>query len=191
MSKYVAPHLRDNTMPRSEQRRTRPSNQKTYWDRQREIEQKTKDEEEKLVEKKRIESLEMTEENFPALGNSSTKTTGWGGRKFSELASEWKEEDDKLIETETMNSVREDTREDFVLPRFMTTRRFEEPEDVAEEPKPASPVDDEWTVVSHRKVRKPKPIIDDEFDQRDEVNENGDTVWDAPEEHETCWDERR
>ena len=178
-------------MPKSEQRRPRPSNNKGFWERQREQEQKAKEEEQKLLEEKRIRALEMNEENFPVLGNPGAKTTSWGGRKFSELASEWKEEQDKIVEEEALNSTRGEVREDFVLPRFMTNRRFEEPEDVVEEPKPLPSPDDEWTVVSNRKVRKPKPIIDDEFEAHDEVDETGETVWDAPEEHETCWDERR
>lgn len=178
-------------MPRSEQRSQRPSNQKSYWERQRQEQQKAKEEEQKLLEEKRLKSLEMNEDNFPVLGNPPAKSSGWDGRKFSELASEWKEEQDKLIDENTMNNVKDEIREDFVLPRFMTTRRFEEPEDVVDEPKTVTPVEDEWTVVSHKKVRKPKPIIDDEFDEQAEVDDNGETVWDGPEEHETCWDERR
>jgi hypothetical protein len=91
----------------------------------------------------------------------------------------------------------------FQLPRFRNVRRFAEPEDEyydEAEHNPEEKVDkeeeeegEEWTLVDNFKYRKPKPELDfsdDELGNYGEPNEDG-TVWGAPEEHETCWDDRR
>jgi hypothetical protein len=194
MSAYKPPHLRNPIVeqpPRMPQRSYNNSfktRQKSQWDIQREEAAKQKEQDEKAREEKRLRGLEMNDENFPTLGNATTSTSGWAGRKFSELVSEWKEEDDRTKEEdEILNSNEHDV---FVLPKFTNLHRFEEPEDIVEEVSSSKQVDDEWTTVKSKKNRKPKPLPSEEQDNFEE-QENNDTVWsEERQEHETCWDER-
>jgi hypothetical protein len=194
MSAYKPPHLRNPIVeqpPRMPQRSYNNSfktRQKSHWDIQREEAAKQKEQEEKAKEEKRLRGLEMNDENFPTLGNATTSTSGWAGRKFSELVSEWKEEEDRLKEEdEILNNNEHDV---FVLPKFTNMHRFEEPEDVVEEISPIKQVEDEWITVKSKKNRKPKALVSEEHDNFEE-QENNDTVWsEERQEHETCWDER-
>lgn len=214
---YVPPHLRNKqvtteqptteqstTMERKnpfqkERRAPRRPHEKPFW----QIEQEKAKLE--LEEKKKAEErgLEDTVENFPTLGGNTVTAPSsmWSAtRKFSELASDWKSTDDQRKEEEERRKNRtEDTRHEhtFQLPRFRSMRRFSEPEDEyyeegdlrTEQP---IPEEEKWTLVDNRKYRKPKAEFDfseDGFDDRED-EEDG-TVWGAPEEHETCWDDRR
>lgn len=214
---YLPPHMRNKqfaseqptTMERKnpfqkERRTPRRQQEKTFW----EIEQ----EKAKLeVEKKKKEAergLEDTVENFPTLGGNTVVASGsaWSAsRKFSELASDWKSTDDKRKEEEERQKEREknceieNRRDDtFQLPRFYNMHRFSEPEDEyypdgGVQPEQSIQEEEKWTLVDNRKYRKPKPEFDfneDDLDNYDEDGEDG-TVWGAPEEHETCWDDRR
>lgn len=172
---------------RNKQRAPRRQFEKPFW----QIE-KEKAEQEAIEKQKEIErGLEDTEQNFPTLGVAGIKS-GWSGtRKFTELVSEWKADEDKKKEEEEAEKTlgyKNDTG--FVLPQFNNVRRFEEPEEVIEEAE--QPAEDEWTRVDHRKYRKPKAektFEEDEFD--DDEGEHDDTVWGGQEEHQTCWDDRR
>jgi hypothetical protein len=153
---------------------------------------KQAEEEEKRKQAER--GLERTEENFPALGNAGAKQMTWGGRKFTDLAAEWKEETDREKEAKTVEEKRTDDSE-FVLPRFHNIRRFAEPEEeiAAVSEKPVDP-DGEWEIVLP-KVRKEKreltfEELEAKYGGEPDAEEDG-TVWGAPEEHQTCWDERR
>ena len=197
MSAYKPPHLRNpmaEQPPRMPQRSSYNKNfkprQKSFWDQQREEAAKQKEQEDKQKEENRLRGLEMNEENFPTLGNPNTSSYGWNGRKFSELATEWKEEDDRLKDYQ-LNSKNTEDSDIFVLPKFTNIHRFEEPEDTQEETKLVPQVEDEWTVVKSRKNRKSKtPNNTEESNNFDEI-ENDDTVWaEERQEHETCWDER-
>jgi hypothetical protein len=111
------------------------------------------------AERKRQEDiargLERTEENFPQLGNATAKTLSWGGRKFTDLANEWKEQEDmkKSAETEVEKPV-EDT-DDFIMPKFQPTFRYYEPEQLPEE-KPVAQEDDGWVTVDNFAKKKAK-----------------------------------
>jgi len=180
-----------------ERRAPRRPHEKPFWQVEQERHQLEIEEKKKAEER----GLEDTTENFPSLGNNAPASSGsiWsGGRKFSELASEWKATDDKLKEDQEREKNRTDDRyEDvFQLPRFRNMHRFSEPEDDYEEdqimPEKEIPEEEKWTFVNNRRYRKPKKefdFSDDAFDNDDE--EEDETVWGAPEEHETCWDERK
>jgi hypothetical protein len=187
MSKYIPPALR-NKQPepamekpqqripeRIPERRRNRNYQKPQWEIQEEEDKK------KAEEKKRAEErgLEKTEENFPSLGGSAPRVNTWGGgRKFTELASEWKEEADRNVEIK-------EEEEKFVLPRFRNVHRFIEPED--DKPLPSQTKDDNdgWTTVE-RKIKKNgfKSIFDDDGNLIEE-----DTVWGGEEQEETCWND--
>ena len=198
---YVPPHMRNKQvtpeMPVKSYRPARPSNKKPYSQIQREKADAAFAAEEK---RKMTESmLERTEDNFPALGNTTVKkTVSWNPeRKFTDLVNEWKADDDSRKEEEELENSRSQREEyNFVLPHFRTSRRFAEPEDDRyEEELPQQPTEeDEWTRVE-KKTRKAKSDktfeeFEKEMQQQDD-EQHDDTVWGALEEHETCWDERR
>lgn len=151
------------------------------------------------VEEKR--ALENTEENFPVLGNTvptSSATWNTSGRKFSELALDWDKKDDDA------RKKREDHEKEFgtkgsstiALPMFRPSRRFSRTEEEQPNKDEVSKPDDEdagWTVVDNTKYRKPKIVREhnSDDDSTDEPKDEDDTVWAGPEEHETCWDDRR
>ena len=192
-NEHKSPFQRERRAPR------RPY-EKPYWQIEQEKVQLELEEKKKAAER----GLEDTEENFPTLGGRAIMSSGgvWSGpRKFSELASDWKSADDqRKEEDERRKNDYSNTGVDgnFPLPRFHTVHRFSEPEDeyydhddyVTEQPTPS---EEKWTVVDNRKYRKPKPKfnLDEEDMNASHENEEDGTVWGAPEEHETCWDERR
>lgn len=193
----MPPHMRNKqtaapqpNIAQSERRVPRRSNEKPPWQIQKELEDL--DKEKKLTDK----NIEDTEANFPVLGNKIVPNFSsiWsGGRKFSELAAEWKtaDEDEKERAEYEKNCKNDDV---FHLPKFNTTRRFGEPEDEFcedDEIPNADPPEEEWKVVYNRKFRKPKKIVDFDEDDINEGEKEDDTVWAGQEEHETCWDERK
>ena len=214
---YVPPHMRnkqstsDSTpknMERSsafhkERRQPRRPYEKPQW----QIEKENADAEQETKLDKQRRGMENTEENFPSLGFPFEKTVTWSGeRKFTELASEWKESNDKQKEEEQVERTRSENNEytnTFILPRFRNIHRFEEPEDqdilIEKEIDNANKnIDDNdgWTVVErkNRKSKREKTLeeLDAEYQKSQEEDDIKDeTVWGAPEEHETCWDERR
>jgi len=174
------------------------------------------------AEKARLEqmkrNMENTEENFPGLGRVTTKPpTVWGGRKFSELATDWKKDEDAKIEEEERRKQKTNVTEDgvFLLPRFNPTHRFVEQEADAQpaettEVKPAVDNDDDetgWVTIDRnaekqariaRKVRRMEERLQqmdngEESSSSDEdAEEQDNTCWDdQPPEHETCWDDQR
>jgi hypothetical protein len=186
-----------------ERRAPRRPYEKPQWQIEEEKAKLELDEKTKATER----GLENTIENFPTLGGNPVVTPPsiWSsGRKFSELASEWKATDEQNKEDDERQKNREiETKRDdmFQLPRFRNVRRFAEPEDeyydeeenVPQEKKEdAEEEGEEWTVVDNTRYRKPKPEFDfgdDELDNYNETEGDG-TVWGASEAHETCWDDR-
>lgn len=137
-------------------------------------------------------TLDTSSQNFPSLGVSTTKQTTWNGRKFSELAKEWKEKkelDDMTKQLGTSSSI-----ETFTLPKFNNIRKFHEKEDatILVEEKPETD-DSEWKTVERKVYIPKKKTIEDEIKEEEKKEESDDTVWgtDEKEEYETCWDERR
>jgi hypothetical protein len=182
--------------PFHKERRPRRQYEKPLWQIEKEREQQELEEKKKEAER----GLENTMENFPTLGKATAGTsTIWSGsRKFSELASDWKIADEKRKEEEErLKASGQDDRNDvFQLPRFRNVHRFGEPEDEYYEEAPEEapeevPTEEKWVLVDSRKYRKPKREPDFNEDDFDECQEEDGTVWNAQEEHETCWDEQR
>jgi len=174
------------------QRTSRPQ-RRQYTKPRWEIEEDEKKAELAEMQRRAERGLERTEENFPALGNGATRQMSWDGRKFNELAAEWKEQTDRENEV-----VQEEKHEiSFSLPRFHNVRRFAEPEEEIFEPRPVKKsVDDEgeWNTVTRKPRKEKRELTFDELEAKygGEVDEDDDaTVWGGTEEHQTCWDERR
>lgn len=171
--------------------RKRNNYSKPQWEVEKEAAEKAEREKKEAAEKA---ALENTEENFPSLSRGVPKTNSWGGgRKFSELAVEWKAKADE--DAVTQNVTEKDTSADgLILPKFNNVHRFHEPEEKAlsktvDEKNP----DDEWKTVRRKVYIPKKKTVGDEIKEEEEKPESDDTVWatEEKEEHETCWDERR
>lgn len=126
---------------------------------------------------KKTETVE--DKNFPPLGNSVAKT--WTGRKFSELAQEWKaakEESDFIDKVKKA----EDETPAFVLPKFRNVKHYVEREKEVEN-KPT----DGWTTVNSRRIRREKVVnLDEKYPEPPD-----ESVWSNDKgDHETCWDDR-
>jgi len=202
-TKYVPPHMRNTTTPVEQTTpppappKSRYSNRKSQWQVEKESEEREQQRKEAELEKKR----EFTEDNFPSLGEAPKTMKVWGERKsFASLAVEWSEKT-KLDELENKQKEKEEQdilfhrRPNAPLPRFHNIHRFVEPEDVESEddeapPQKVDPEEEGWTLVDRAKRRREKTI--EEKLNRPPTPENDESVWngDAPEEHETCWDER-
>ena len=179
---YVAPQLRnkqessERVNPFNNNRRTtRPLRAKPQWliDNE-EAEKKTKSHEEEIL--KIVE--ERTEEHFPSLGGNVARENVWnGGKKFSELAAEWKESD-KPIEVVVV----EDKRS-FVLPKFNNIRNFID--DEIPRPTPLPVAEDGWTEVKTKKKFKGPDDFKSIFDEEGNLLEE-ETVWNNQEE-DSCW----
>lgn len=201
-SKYVPPHIRKGVsaetplsppMPPTRQRYHR----KSQW----ELEKEEQERKQKAVDIETEKKRELTEENFPVLGNSNSSVKVWGGQKtFASLATEW---DDKKKKDEIEQKQKElDEQESMFhkkvvapLPRFRNVHRFVEPEDDEEgDERPVQQQNDDekgWVTVDRKKYRREK-TFEEKLARPSSPEENGDTVWDgdAPHENETCWDER-
>lgn len=184
---YVPPHNRINETSERKKPVHRGQHGRSHRNSYRDV---AKDQAEAAaVEKIKQQELDMenTEENFPVLvGQSSPRV--WSGKKFTDLAAEWKEAD----EIEKQLNTEKETSEDynFILPKFRTIHRFAEPEDDA----PVEKVVDEWEVVQRKPRKVKRDLTEAELEAKyavPEDEENTDTVWGGPEEHQTCWNERR
>ena len=176
---------------KKERRPPRRTYEKSQWELQ-------KEQAERDAEEMRKRALDNSDVNFPALGRAVTSTTWNSGPKFSELAADWDNDDEEKKKRE------EQEKEfgkrgvagpsvTFSLPMFRPTRRFSEPDErsSSEEEKQAPKEDDGWTVVDNTKYRKPKSKRESDDEGVNEQKDQDDTVWAGPEEHETCWDDRR
>lgn len=129
-------------------------------------------------------------------------TSSWGTKKtFASLAAEW-DEQAKLAEIQKQQDEHEKQNEMVFsrktvmpLPRFHNVRRFVEPEEEEEAteqvPQNSNPDDEGWVTVDRKKYRREK-TIEEKLNRPVTPDEHDETVWngDAPEEHETCWDQR-
>lgn len=199
MSKYIPPSLRNKNSDvpdmepekKSKYYRKRNNYTKPQWEVEKDAAEKAEKDKRDAAEKS---ALENTEENFPSLSRGAPKSVSWGGRKFSELATEWKS---KADEDATIKQVVEKDApvDGIILPKFNNVHRFHEPEEKAvyKQSVEEKNSDDEWKTI-RRKVYVPKKnSVEDEIREEEEKLESDDTVWatEDKEEHETCWDERR
>lgn len=160
------------------------------------------------VEKDRIEqekaemdarNMEKTEDNFPALGKVVSRSVAWGGRKFTDLATEWKSEDDtRKLTTETKPEGETHPSSDgFVMPTFKLTHHYAEKEEaVVSDDKPVEKEEDEWVTVDHgakaraRQIRKQQRFeekmrrMDNGEESESEHDDNNDDQAD-----DSCWND--
>lgn len=196
-NKYIPPNKRntDTSAAAPVQQNRRPY-RKPQWEIAEE--QRTAKEQLRLsAEEEKRKNVELTEDNFPTLGPSSNRKTVWGGAKsFAALAVEWDEkskmEEKPEEKEEPVNMFRR--RNAIPLPQFHNVHRFVEPEDDNEEEQPSKPTpveDDGWVTVDRRKYRRQK-TIEEKLARPPTPDQNDNSVWNdqAPEERETCWDER-
>lgn len=182
--KYVPPAFRnkqqDNRRPRRD------------WKPQWEVD---RDNELARIESEKLKSVEKNDTNFPSLGSTNVRTNGNWNRSFAVLATEWnqKEDEEKKKQANEKSQTEQygSSKTIFNLPLFQNVKRFVEPEEeLDDEVEKPVPVDD-WVTVERKKFRKTKSSIDDDRSSTGSQDNKDDTVWDQPEEHETCWDERR
>jgi hypothetical protein len=131
-------------------------------------------------------------DEFPSLGNVRSSTVVWGGKKFSQVASELEE---KRLEEERQKMVQENEEKKTVminrfhapLPRFNNVGHFVEPEE-DEAPKAEEAPSDGWTLV-YKKPRREK-TLEEKLNRPPTPEES--TVWqpDDGELNENCWEER-
>jgi len=187
---FSEPLERKSVFSRPRQNSSRPIRQKPQW---------LLDEEEKNKNKESLEEQvmrvvqERSEEHFPSLGGSVQRENVWvgGTKKFSELADEWKKSDEANTDLETYTENREMNRRNFELPRFNNIHNFIEPEDetVPTKLNVKVPTEEEWTEVKHKRhVVKGVDDFKSIFDDKGELLEEHDTVWNADENEESCWD---
>ena len=116
------------------------------------------------VEKERLEqekaekdarNMEQTEENFPSLVTTRPTMTTWSGRKFSELASEWKADADerKVLQdsNKTSGGSTSHATDGFVMPTFKLSHHYVESEEtaVSNDEHIVKKEEDEWVTVDH------------------------------------------
>jgi hypothetical protein len=120
----------------------------------------------------------------------------WTGKKFSELATEWKDSDDMnaIMQENTLGERRHET---LILPRFNNIRHYvDDPPPAYEdhyEESPSGPVEDDGWVRVEKKARVKREKSFEELEEEyNNEGEQDETVWnDGPEEHETCWDSHK
>lgn len=198
-NKYIPPSKRNTDTKASMQpnQQNRRPYRKPQWEIAEE-QRAAKDQLRVTAEEEMRKNIELTEDNFPALGEPASKVTVWGGTKsFAALAVEW-DEQSKMEEKQQDNSEESTTvfrrRNVLPLPQFHNVHRFIEPEDYQEDEQPSKPTpveDDGWITVDRRKYRRQK-TIEEKLARPPTPDQNDGSVWNdqAQEEHDTCWDER-
>jgi hypothetical protein len=182
--KYVPPAFRNK-----QQDNRRP---KRDWKPQWEVD---RDNELARIESERVKSLEKTDVNFPSLGSGEVRKNGNWNRSFAVLATEWNQKEDeekkKQADEKVLSEYYASNRPQFNLPHFHNVKRYIDVEEQldTDEVQKTGPVDD-WVTVERKKIRKTRANDDDESSSGESENKD-ETVWDQPEEYETCWDERR
>lgn len=197
MSNYIPPNKRDNSKPSYNNQQPYRRQRYEVVEEERQAASKKKAEQ----EQERNSKCELTEDNFPALGAPVSKMSVWGGgtRSFASLAAEWSEKE-KLDESKKTIQEKEELakpvkhRQNIPLPRFQNVRRFRENDDKPEKVENSNQEESEWTLVERKKYRKEKTFEEriQQLEEKAEQEENDDSVWnnEAPNEHETCWEDR-
>jgi hypothetical protein len=130
-------------------------------------------------------TLDNSEKNFPVLAQSPTSkvyskvspTTN----KFSELVEKHRDTEEEF------KKLGKSPSDHFVLPRFVPSRKYKEP-DVVENVITQPVEQDEWTQIV-RKKRAPKPEKTfEEMEKEMQAKEEEETVWNN-EAEESCWND--
>jgi hypothetical protein len=130
-------------------------------------------------------TLDNSEKNFPVLAQSPTSKVSPTTNKFSEILHRDTEECAK--KEEEFKKLVKSPSDHFVLPRFVPSRKYKEP-DVVENVITQPVEQDEWTQIV-RKKRAPKP--EKTFEQMEkemQAKEEEETVWNN-EAEESYWND--
>jgi hypothetical protein len=171
---------------------------------------KQAEEEAKKAAETAAKALEDNEINFPRLGGGAVRASTWSGRKFTELAKDWNDEEERkkvVAEAEKAETLH---YPEIVLPKFNNVGRHtddyyddeeeeeEKPEQTSEETEDGEP-DGEWVTVRHKRPPREKGLKKSaeiqaltEEDFKSDSDKEGETVWggEPKESHETCWEGR-
>jgi len=134
-------------------------------------------------------TLDSSEKNFPVLTQSPNFKVSPTTNKFVELADTWRETDESVKKEQEFKKLVKSPNDHFVLPRFVPSRKYKEP-DVVENVITQPVEQDEWTQIV-RKKRAPKPeknFEEMEKEMQAKEKEDEDTVWDNQGE-ESCWND--
>lgn len=196
MSAYIPPNKRDTPKPSYSNQQPYRRQRYEVVEEERQAASKKKNEQ----EQERFTKCELTENNFPAIGAPISKMSVWGGTKsFATLAAEWNEkekldESKKIIQEKDESGTSAKHRQNIPLPRFQNVRRFRENNDNSERVENTNKEESEWTLVDRKRHRKEKTFEEriQQLEQKAEQQEKDDSVWnnEAPNEHETCWEDR-
>lgn len=125
-------------------------------------------------------------DNFPTLVHSPNPKISPNGNKLTET---FKDVGRNVNSQDNFKKNAMSNNQNFVLPRFVPSRKYEEPEVVGNSKAQKVDQDDEWTQIV-RKKRAPKPEKTfEEMEKEMQEKEEEETVWNKQEE-ESCWDER-
>lgn len=133
-------------------------------------------------------TLDSSEKNFPVLPQSPICKVSPSTNKFTET---FRSSGSPIKVEEDFKKTVKSPADHFVVPRFVPSRKHEEPEVVENIKTQQVEQDDEWTQIV-RKKRAPKPEKTfEEMDKEMQEKEEEETVWNKQEEEESCWDDRR
>jgi hypothetical protein len=184
-SKYTPPHLRN--MPQGDdQRKPRYQGNRRYEKPQWQIEEEAAA---AKMKENQERGMDDNESNFPALSTVAPKI-GFTAKRFADIALAGHEKSEREAQKKVVEEKYRTERYNLPLPVFHNVGHFVEPEDDRPYHEPAKPRDEDgWVTVDRKKYRSKKATEDRPLTPEEEQHRE-DTVWDQPEEHETCWDER-
>ena len=132
-------------------------------------------------------TLDNSEKNFPVLAQSPSSKVSPTTNKFAELLETHRDTEECAKKEEEFKKLVKSPSDHFVLPRFVPSRKYKEP-DVVENVITQPVEQDEWTQIV-RKKRAPKP--EKTFEQMEkemQAKEEEETVWNN-EAEESCWND--
>lgn len=186
---YEIVEMEQSSKMNTNRRRNYRNYEKPQW-------QVEKEKIEREREEARLRAIEKTEDNFPTLGKIPVKNTVWGGKKFTELASDWKAADEER-KAEEEKRKEQQKHDSFVMPRFNLQHHYVEPEDeentVVHSTSPVVEEEDTWTTVDttakkyaqlvRREQRREERL------RRMDAGEESEPSSEEDEEEDSCWNQ--
>ena len=133
--------------------------------------------------------LDTTETNFPTLVHSPLPKISPKGNKFVEITDNWRDIDNRTKNEENFKKNAMSNSQNFVLPRFVPSRKYEEPRAAESVSPQKAEQNDEWTEIVRKKRAPKQEKTFEEMEKEMQEKEEEETVWNKQEE-ESCWDER-
>ena len=132
--------------------------------------------------------LDTTETNFPTLVHSPLPKISPKGNKFVEITDNWRDIDNRTKNEENFKKNAMSNNQNFVLPRFVPSRKYEESTVESVSPQKAEQ-NDEWTEIVRKKRAPKQEKTFEEMEKEMQEKDEEETVWNKQEE-ESCWDDR-